>query len=278
MPTGASGASFTPFTSPLPLYRNMTIAAPQTTKDDITASQKRAEIIRTGNILNNIEQKTDKLNPLEKIEQVIINQNKPIIKQNDKEDGRPPSFEEAIGGVEYKTEDEADKIQKIKEQYERGLTASNQKKKENNARKQLDAMSKMKGRIEEFSNIQEDLLKQVDRMNKRLIEESKQQQETEQDQEPEPKKERKKREPKTQLEKDFAKYEKANKGISDLERESVENVVLDTREAERRFNENMEMIRQSRQQDNSNPSDENLSSRVQSLKRGHITPMMPRYF
>jgi hypothetical protein len=140
-------------------------------------------------------------------------------------------------------------------------------------------MSKIKGKIEELDTLQQDILAQAERMNKKLLEESQQRQQQEPEPEPEPqKKERKKREPKTQLEKDFAKYEKANKGISELERESVENVVLDTREAERMFNENMEKIRQSRQQDNSNPSDENMSSRVQSLKRGHITPMMPRYF
>ena len=68
--TGASGASFTPFYPPAPLYRNMVIASPPTTNDDITTSQKRTAELMTGTSLNNIQQKADKENPLDKIEDV----------------------------------------------------------------------------------------------------------------------------------------------------------------------------------------------------------------
>jgi hypothetical protein len=241
----------------------------------------------SGAVINEIETKADTKDTLKKVEDVINTQRDKqqtaedyfeSLKSTDKEDGRPPSYEDVFGSVEYKSQEEADRIQQIKEQYEKGLTLKNQKQRENKARKQLEELGKMSARLEEMSNIQEDLLKQAEKMNKRLIEESKKQQEPEPEPEPEQKKERKKREPKTKLERDLTKFEKEQKGkMSDLERESVENVVLDARDAERRFNENMNMIRQSRQEDNSTPSDENMSSRVQSFKRGHITPMLARY-
>jgi hypothetical protein len=285
--TGASGASFTPFTPIAPLYRNMSIASAPTTTDNMTASQKRIENITSGSVINAIETKADKVDTLTKVENVINTQREKqqiaedyfeSLKPVEKEDGKPPSFEEAIGSVEYKSQEEADRIQQIKEQYERGLTLKNQKKREKKAREQLKQLEQFGKRLEEVSNIQEDLLQQAEIMNKRLIEESRQQQEQEPEQEPEQKKERKKRVAKTKLERDFAKFEKEQRGkTTDLEREEVENVIIDTINAERRFNENMENIRRSRQQDNSTPSDENISSRVQSLKRGHITPMLARY-
>jgi hypothetical protein len=288
--TGASGASFTPFTPAAPLYRNITAASAPTTTDNMTASQKRIENIVSGSVINAIETKADKTSTLTKIENVINTQREKqqtaedyfeSLKPVEKEDGKPPSFEEAIGSVEYKSQEEANRIQQIKEEYERGLTLKNQKNRENKARKQLDELGKMKGRIEEITNLQEDLLKQAERMNKRLIEESKQQQEPEQDQEPEPKKERKQKRTKQEMEEGKMmqeadkqkKREDTQKAFDEflteydqdeLEKLAMRNIIYPAEK---------DIIK-----DNSTPSDENMSSRVQSFKRGHITPMMPRYF
>lgn len=253
--TGASGASFTPFYPPAPLYRNMVIASPPTTNDDITTSQKRTAQLISGTSLNQIEQKSDKEDVRQKIEDVIINKNEEI------EEPQPPSFEELFGGIEYKTEDEKDKIERIKLDYEMGLNARNQKRREASARKKISQLEQMKGRIDEMERIQTDLLLNSSDLINRMNEEQKQKISNvmNKQQESEPKKEKKQRRTK-------------------LEMEEVRFVVKDTAEAEKKFNENMEKIRQSRQQqDNSTPSDENMSSRVQSLKRGHITPMLARY-
>ena len=273
--TGASGASFTPFYPPAPLYRSMVIASPPTTNDDITPSQKRTAELRTGNMLNNLEKQNDKLNPLEKIEQVIINQNKPIFTENNKEEEpQPPSFEEVFGGIEYKTQDEKDKIERIKIDYEMKLTAKNQKRREDRARKRIAEIESLRGMMaeERRQEIEEEPeeLNENQLIMKNLYE-------------------RKNPDKKFianfkdlprdfELEKKLENFEKKNRASNlKKQKEQVDLIVKDTNEADKKFNENMEKIRQSRQQDSSTPSDENMSSRVQSLKRGHIVPMLARY-
>ena len=289
--TGASGASFTPFYPPAPLYRNMTIASPPTTNDDITKSQKRTAELRTGTILNKIEKKEDALNPLEKIEQVIIKQKEPIItetKEIDNEEAQPPSFDEVFGGIEYKTEEEKDKIERIKSNYQKGLTLKNQKRRETYARKKIAELEKMKERIEEVERKQIDLLLESADLINRMNEEQKQQVinamnkqttgESEQTtgeseptpiQTPTPKKKRRNKlemeEGKMMQEADKQKQREDTQKVYDdllaeFDQDELEKIGI------------KEIIK-----GNSSSSDENMSSRVQSLKRGHITPMLARY-
>jgi len=306
--TGASGASFTPFYPPAPLYRNMVIASPPTTNDDMSASDKRVAQLRTGNMLNNIEKQTDKLNPLEKIEQVIINQDKPIItesKENDDEEAQPPSFQEAIGNIEYKTQDEKKEIERIKIEYETGLTLKNQKRREAYAKKKISQLDQMRVKIVGLEKQQTELLLESNRMNEeqkkqkvldalitqsedllnRMNEEQKQQvindmneqttgEQTTGEQEPTPKKERKQRRTKQEKEEErMIQSEKRQK-----ERVETQKAYDDFSEAYDNDPDEQEKIMfREIIKGNSSSSDENMSSRVQALKRGHIVPMLARY-
>ena len=196
--TGASGASFTPFYPPAPMYRNMVITSPPTTNDDITTSQKRTAELMTGTSLNNIQQKADKENTLDKIEDVITKNRKLIEDFNspygmDKRDEEPPSY---IGSDKI-----LDSIFDPKTKKYIKNTPKNRKKIENYEI------------IEDAVNLATNLIQQ------------------EEDYDNTPLSSRLKRKP--IMEEDY--------------------------------------------KDNSTPSDENMSSRVQSLKRGHIVPMLARY-
>jgi len=284
--TGASGASFTPFYPPAPLYRNMTIASPPTTNDDITTSQKRTAELRTGTILNKIEQKEDALNPLEKIEQVIIKQKEPIITEKE----QPPSFEEAIGSIEYKTEDEKDKIERIKINYEKGLTLKNQKRREAYARKKIAELERQSQKLyqETAEFIEKDTAEAgriFDENMKRIKDESKQdllKQSNDlierMNQEPTPNggadanKEKKSRRTKKEID-ESKMMQEADK---QKQREDTQKVYDDFL-AEYDQDELEKLGIKEIIKGNSSSSDENMSSRVQSLKRGHITPMLARY-
>jgi len=284
--TGASGASFTPFYPPAPLYRNMTIASPPTTNDDITTSQKRTAELRTGTILNKIEQKEDALNPLEKIEQVIIKQKEPIITEKE----QPPSFEEAIGSIEYKTEDEKDKIERIKINYEKGLTLKNQKRREAYARKKIAELERQSQKLyqETAEFIEKDTAEAgriFDENMKRIKDESKQdllKQSNDlierMNQEPTPNggadanKEKKSRRTKKEIDESKMMQEADKQKQREDTQKVYDDLLAEFDQDELEKIGIKEIIK-----GNSSSSDENMSSRVQSLKRGHITPMLARY-
>jgi len=264
----------------------MTIASPPTTNDDITTSQKRTAELRTGTILNKIEQKEDALNPLEKIEQVIIKQKEPIITEKE----QPPSFEEAIGSIEYKTEVEKDKIERIKINYEKGLTLKNQKRREAYARKKIAELERQSQKLyqETAEFIEKDTAEAgriFDENMKRIKDESKQdllKQSNDlierMNQEPTPNggadanKEKKSRRTKKEID-ESKMMQEADK---QKQREDTQKV-FDEFLAEYNQDELEKLGMKEIIKGNSSSSDENMSSRVQSLKRGHITPMLARY-
>lgn len=286
--TGASGVPFTPFYPPAPLYRNMVAGSAPTTTDNITASQKRIENITSGAVINAIETKADKVDILTKVEDVINTQReKQQIAEDyfesqktvEKEESKPPSFEEAIGSVEYKTQEEQEQIQRIKEEYESGLTLKNQKKKQKKAREQLKELGQFGKRLEEVSNIQDELLREAEKMNKRLIEESQKQVDKEQEPEskPEPKEIKKRRTKQEIQEGKMMEEADKQKKREDIEKAFDEFSSLYDEDELQKLELKGIIEDVKKMKETSNPSDENMSSRVQSFKRGHIIPMLPRY-
>jgi len=66
----------------------------------------------------------------------------------------PPSFAEAIGDIEYKTQEEKDEIERIRIDYEMNLTSENQKKREKSARRKISKLKQGKLLITESGNIE----------------------------------------------------------------------------------------------------------------------------
>lgn len=141
------------FQPPQQIYRSVSMSSANASEASNNTSKvvDATEKISQGKVVAEINNVLDK-KPYERLLDIPSNSIKNA-------EPSPPSFD-SLFPLEYKTQEEKDKIERIRIDYEMNLTAKNQKRREASARKKISQLEQLGGKIKDVEQQQKELLSQ----------------------------------------------------------------------------------------------------------------------